>query len=343
MTIRASSQAEADHLRFVSLEITGRCQLSCEHCYASSGPRGEDGTMTTGDWLDVISQMADLGVERAQLIGGEPTMHRDFPILLDALLNSGMEVEVYSNMYRVSPANWTLFDRPGVRLATSYYSSDAAEHDRITGRRGSHARTLANICEIQARHIPLRIGIIAIRDSQRVGDAIAELEELGVAKIDVDHVRAIGRGVGDHSDSPSELCGRCGDRKVSVSPEGDVWPCVMARWVTLGNVLTTPLRHIFEASRPSRMGLRRAMSMGCHVIRKTAGAMRRCAASRRISGRRTGWTPSPPQTCGNTLPRSSSRAEISGRQRGAARSSAFRVRFSFPDTSTDRTEKQSTG
>jgi MoaA/NifB/PqqE/SkfB family radical SAM enzyme len=217
--------------------------------------------MTTADWLDVINQMADLGVERAQLIGGEPTVHRDFPLLLNALLDSGMEVEVYSNMYRLGPAHWNLFDRPGVRLATSYYSSDAAEHDRVTGRQGSHARTLANICEIHARQIPLRVGIIAIRDSQRVSDAIAELEAFGVTKIDVDHVRAIGRGVGDRRESPSELCGRCGDRKVSVSPEGDVWPCVMARWVPLGNVRRTSLHDIFEASRPARMDLHCAMSM----------------------------------------------------------------------------------
>ncbi|PWK82464.1 hypothetical protein C8D88_11357 [Lentzea atacamensis] len=26
-------------LRFAWLEITGKCQLSCTHCYADSGPR----------------------------------------------------------------------------------------------------------------------------------------------------------------------------------------------------------------------------------------------------------------------------------------------------------------
>ncbi len=30
-------------LRFVRLEITGRCQLRCTHCYADSGPGGTDG------------------------------------------------------------------------------------------------------------------------------------------------------------------------------------------------------------------------------------------------------------------------------------------------------------
>jgi MoaA/NifB/PqqE/SkfB family radical SAM enzyme len=92
--LRHGAQAEADQLAFVSLEITGRCQLSCEHCYASSGPRGSEGSMTTCEWLHVIDQMATLGVKRVQLIGGEPTAHRDFAVLMDAILAGGMEVEI---------------------------------------------------------------------------------------------------------------------------------------------------------------------------------------------------------------------------------------------------------
>jgi MoaA/NifB/PqqE/SkfB family radical SAM enzyme len=31
-------------LNFVSLEITGRCQLRCTHCYLDSGPHRDRGT-----------------------------------------------------------------------------------------------------------------------------------------------------------------------------------------------------------------------------------------------------------------------------------------------------------
>ena len=36
-------------LRFLWLEITGKCQLECTHCYADSGPKGTHGTMATRD------------------------------------------------------------------------------------------------------------------------------------------------------------------------------------------------------------------------------------------------------------------------------------------------------
>jgi hypothetical protein len=53
-------------------------------------------------------------------------------------LEHGIGVEVYTNMVRVTNGLWQVFSHPGVRLATSYYSSEPAEHDAITGRRRSH-------------------------------------------------------------------------------------------------------------------------------------------------------------------------------------------------------------
>ncbi|MGH3779149.1 MAG: radical SAM protein [Pseudonocardiaceae bacterium] len=61
-------------LSFVWLEITGKCQLECVHCYADSGPQGTHGTMTTEDWVVVIGQAAALGTRMIQFIGGEPTL-----------------------------------------------------------------------------------------------------------------------------------------------------------------------------------------------------------------------------------------------------------------------------
>ena len=36
-------------LSFMWLELTGKCQLACGHCYADSGPAGTHGTMTAAD------------------------------------------------------------------------------------------------------------------------------------------------------------------------------------------------------------------------------------------------------------------------------------------------------
>ncbi|MBO0880190.1 MAG: radical SAM protein [Mycobacterium sp.] len=65
----------ANETSFLWLEITGRCQLACVHCYADSGPAGTHGSMRRADWLRVMDQAARMGVRMVQFIGGEPTLH----------------------------------------------------------------------------------------------------------------------------------------------------------------------------------------------------------------------------------------------------------------------------
>jgi len=249
----------ADRVTFLSLEITGKCQLACTHCYSESGLHGTHGTMTRANWFNVIDQAREMGCIQVQLIGGEPTLHPDFRALVIFALERGLEVEVYTNLVRVSDELWTLFERPGIRLACSYYSANAAQHNAIT-RRSSHGRTLANIREAVLRRIPLRVGVVAITEQQDVAGAAAELRALGVEKVNVDVLRQIGRGVRDQQPSMAQLCGFCVDGKLAVSNEGRVWPCLLARWIDFGSLHEAPLPELFERSLPLRRQMAEAFS-----------------------------------------------------------------------------------
>jgi MoaA/NifB/PqqE/SkfB family radical SAM enzyme len=140
----------APAVRFLWLEITGLCQLACTHCYAGSGPGGTHGTMTAGDWEQVISDAAALGVEAVQFIGGEPALHPALPSLVRCALAARMRAEVYTNLVRVTAELWDVFTLPGVSLATSWYSDDPAQHAAITGR-DTWRQTRANIGEALRR------------------------------------------------------------------------------------------------------------------------------------------------------------------------------------------------
>ncbi|PWW64179.1 radical SAM protein [Actinokineospora spheciospongiae] len=234
-------------LSFMWLEITGKCQLQCTHCYAESGPGGTDGAMVPADWKSVIDQAAGLGVEMVQFIGGEPTLHRSLPDLVDRAVGLGLRVEVFSNLVHVTPHLWDVFAQPGVQLATSYYSDQAGEHERITKGRGSHKRTQDNIVEALRRSIPLRVGVIDLGDGQRVDQARAELAALGVdGEVRVDRLRGVGRGVRAAAPDTSQLCGGCARGKVAVAADGSVWPCVFSRWLPVGNVRVDPLVEILN-------------------------------------------------------------------------------------------------
>jgi MoaA/NifB/PqqE/SkfB family radical SAM enzyme len=242
-------------LDFLWLEITGRCQLECVHCYAASGPRGSHGIMTEWDWCRVIDQAAALGVRMVQFIGGEPTLHPGLPALMERALTGGMTVEVYTNLVGVGQRLWRVLERPSVRLATSYHSVKAEAHEAITGRRGSHERTLRNLKEALRRGIPVRVGVVEVLPGQEMAETVAELEELGVGEIRVDRMRRVGRGAGGTVPDIDQLCVHCGEGKLAISPEGEVWPCVFSRWLQLGNVRESPLAEIYLTSAAVRSGL----------------------------------------------------------------------------------------
>lgn len=247
----SSDTIRETNLNFVWLEITGKCQLECIHCYAESGPSGTHGVMERTDWLGVIDQCADLGVQMVQFIGGEPTLHPDLPVLVEYALEQGLEVEVFSNLVHVSARMWDTFSRPGVRLACSWYSADPKQHLLIT-MRNTHARTKANITKALAHGVPLRAGIIGMIDDQNFQAATAELEALGVADIDVDHLRQVGRGIRDRDATVAELCGNCGDGVLAIGPDGAVWPCVFTRWMPVGSVQDATLADILSGPEHSR-------------------------------------------------------------------------------------------
>ncbi|MCI2424023.1 radical SAM protein [Saccharopolyspora sp. K220] len=234
------------------LEITGKCQLECAHCYAESGPDGDHGTMTEQDWRDLIDQAGEMGVRTVQFIGGEPTLHPSLPGLIDHARDRDVEVALYSNLVHIKPVLWEVLSQPGVRLATSYYTSDPGEHAAITQRR-THARTKANIAEAIRRSIPVRVGVINLWDGQRSDQAVEDLRVLGVVDISVDHVRQVGRGVRDRQPGVDQLFGQCGRGVVAVSPTGEVWPCVFSRWMPVGNIRTTPLAEIVAGPAMNRM------------------------------------------------------------------------------------------
>ena len=254
----SAAVAVADRpLSFLWAEVTGTCQLSCVHCYAGSGPDGTHGVMTADDWETVLTDAAALGAGDVCSNGGEPTLYPDLPRLVRHALGLSMKAEVYSNLVRVTPQLWELFQTPAVSLATSWYSNDRVEHKQITGR-DTFRQTLANIEEVLRQGIKLRVGLIdGILPGQHAKEGTELLRARGVADIGTDHLREFGRGT---NPDPSQACGNCGHHRAAVLPDGSVTPCPLTRWMVAGNVRSTPLTDIvgtvtqLAATLPAREG-----------------------------------------------------------------------------------------
>jgi Predicted Fe-S oxidoreductases len=241
----------ATSLSFLWLEITGKCNLACQHCYAGSSPQGHHGRMSATDWQRVISQAAEMGCRSVQFIGGEPTVHPDLARLIRLAAEMKMQIEVYSNLVSIKSEHWNVFQQCHVQIATSFYSADASVHERITGGRYSFQKTVANIQQVLALGLPLRVGLVDMQEGQDIVQAKQFLRELGAQRVRIDQARGVGRGsdLVQVTNPDDALCGACAHGRAAIEPDGSVYPCVFSRHLTIGNVLHSSLEEIVSGQK----------------------------------------------------------------------------------------------
>src|SRR5687768_14451925 len=71
-------------------EITLKCDLACRHCGSRAGRERPD-ELTTAECLDLVRQMAELGVKEVTLIGGEAYLRDDWVEIIAAIRAAGMQ------------------------------------------------------------------------------------------------------------------------------------------------------------------------------------------------------------------------------------------------------------
>jgi MoaA/NifB/PqqE/SkfB family radical SAM enzyme len=249
-----SGASPLDGLRFLWLELTNRCNLSCAHCYAESGPHpSRKDVLTTADYQRLLEEAAVLGCRAVQFIGGEPTLHRGLPELIEQARALGYEdIEVYTNGTVLPDRLLRCFVENDVDVAVSVYADDPDVHDAVTGRIGSHRRTIANLRRMVAAGLEIRVGLIAMDvNKDRVDQTVSFLRELGIENVGVDHARKVGRGEEvSHGDSGLQaLCGHCWRGSLCVAPDGTVSPCIMSKAWPIGSTAETRLADLISSRR----------------------------------------------------------------------------------------------
>ena len=234
------------------LEITGKCNLSCNHCYAGSSPQLPltDG-MKVADWCRAIDEARSLGCRQLQFTGGEPTIHPDLWTMIEHAKRARfMSCEVYTNATALREDLLDRFKKHRIRVALSFYCSRPDVHDQITGSKGSFERTVAGIQQLLDRKIRLRTSVVLMRENaQYEKETVAFLEDLGVKNVRSYWVRGVGRGETSVPDgSPmDQLCGQCWRGALCIDPSGDAFPCVFSRFAPVGNFLTDGVKEIVKS------------------------------------------------------------------------------------------------
>lgn len=82
-----------------NLSITARCNRKCSYCFAMEtldALGGDVAHMSLDGFERSLDFLQRSGMEEARLLGGEPTIHPDFPSMVDRVMDRGMRLMVFS-------------------------------------------------------------------------------------------------------------------------------------------------------------------------------------------------------------------------------------------------------
>ena len=122
-------------------ELTLRCDLACHHCSSRAG-RARPDELSTKEALDVVDQMADLGVLEVTLIGGEAYLHDGWEAVVRAIRKRGMECTMVTGGRGMTPERARIAKDAGLMSVSVSIDGTEHTHDALRGLVGSHASAL---------------------------------------------------------------------------------------------------------------------------------------------------------------------------------------------------------
>lgn len=242
------------------IEITSKCNLKCIHCYNESDDfKYHD--MSVEEYKYTIDFLLTNGIKKLQIIGGEPFIN---PIILKEMLEYSVGkfelLEIFTNGTLIPHEFYKYLKQNNIRIALSVYSYNNIDHDKVTNVIGSHHKTNKTIANLKKYGIQYRICNV-LMDGVTLGQQNTNLYKLNPEK---DVVRMSGRAnykLLTHELIKKKLITKktfetpinkafvtrlvsghnCFSNRIYVSSDLNIYPCVMERRISHGNIKETKL------------------------------------------------------------------------------------------------------
>nr|AVH79587.1 radical SAM/SPASM domain-containing protein [Nostoc sp. PCC 9229] len=131
-------------------EITLKCNLACSHCGSRAGHERTK-ELSTEEALDLVKQMAEVGIKEVTLIGGEAFLRPDWLEIAKAINDAGMLCGMTTGGYGISLETAQKMKEAGIRTVSVSIDGLEATHDRLRGKKGSWKyafKTMSHLREV---------------------------------------------------------------------------------------------------------------------------------------------------------------------------------------------------
>jgi|WetSurMetagenome_2_1015567.scaffolds.fasta_scaffold00316_24 SynChlorMet cassette radical SAM/SPASM protein ScmF len=189
--------------------VTNVCNCACKHCWIIPEVHPSKKAATWFLPLELmkaaIEEAKPLGLSSIKWTGGEPTIHPDFPALLELQHKYQLKGRLETNGMEVSRALAELLFASGIyHIAVSLDGALPETHDSIRGIRGAHRRTLKgfkNLVEVGFR--PQVIMSLMMDNLGELDELLTLAEIIGAGSVKLNLIQPTLRGLEIHHEGRS--------------------------------------------------------------------------------------------------------------------------------------------
>lgn len=145
-------------------EITLKCNLACNHCGSRAGNARVD-ELSTKEALDLVHQMADVGISEITLIGGEAYLRKDWLEIASEIVNCGMICTLTTGGYGISAESAKRMKQAGIESVSVSVDGMQASHDLQRGKADSWKQAFKTMQHVRDAGLLLTVNSQANRYS----------------------------------------------------------------------------------------------------------------------------------------------------------------------------------
>lgn len=134
-------------------EITLKCNLACQHCGSRAG-QTRTKELSTEEALDLVKQLAEVGIKEVTLIGGEAFLRPDWLDIAHAINKAGMLCGMTTGGFGISQETAYRMKEAGIKVVSVSVDGLEATHDRLRGKPGSWQWAFKTMSHLKQAGIP---------------------------------------------------------------------------------------------------------------------------------------------------------------------------------------------
>lgn len=170
----------------VSIEMTRRCPLECQHCY-NNLPMGDlaarNRELSKQEYEAILDELADMGVIWLLFTGGEIFARKDFLEIYTYAKHKGFLITLFTNGILINEKIADcLVDFPPFAIEITLYGRTQETYEALTQLPGSFDRCMRGIRLLMERGLPLKLKTVGTRVNchEVIGMKEFAEQELGV-------------------------------------------------------------------------------------------------------------------------------------------------------------------